>query len=87
MEKAYARDVKERIELAMDEVQHKLRVDIFNFAMEFHRKYPKQWEQKKEHWDEMFPDIQVHTEIEAHITSPGNINAPGGMPKEEVKEK
>lgn len=87
LEKAYASDVRERIELAMDEAQHKLKVDILNFAKEFHRKYPKQWEQAKENWEQIFPEIQVHTEIEAHITSPGNVNAPGGMPKEEVKEK
>jgi spore germination protein KC len=87
LEKSFEQDVKERIQLAVDVVQHQLKADIFEFATEFHRKYPKRWKQEKEHWDEGFPKVQVNIEVHAHILRPGLINRPGGMPKEEVKKK
>ncbi|NOU97273.1 Ger(x)C family spore germination protein [Paenibacillus sp. LMG 31456] len=86
LDKAFAKDVKERIQLAVNEVQHKWEVDVFEFAKEFHRKYPKQWEKDKKNWKEIFPKVAVKIEVEAHILRPGLINSPAGVPKEEVKE-
>lgn len=87
LDKAFEEDVKKRIQLALREVQHRLKVDIVNFATEFHRKYPKQWERRKKDWDKLFPKVEVNIEVEAHILRPGLINTPGGIPKEEVKNK
>ncbi|MDF2963587.1 MAG: spore gernimation protein GerC [Paenibacillus sp.] len=87
MDKAFAKDVKVRIQLALQEVQHQLKADIFDFAKEFHRKYPKQWEQSKDRWDEIFPKVVVNIQVNARILRPGLINAPGGIPKEETIEK
>lgn len=87
LEKAFVKDVTERIQLALREAQERLKADIFDFATEFYRKYPKQWELAKDQWDKKFPDVKVKVEVEAQILRPGLINTPGGMPKEEVKEK
>lgn len=84
---AYQKDITKRIQSALDEVQHRLKTDIFNFAREFHRKYPKQWEASKDRWNEIFPELKVKIEVHTNITRTGNLNAPGGLPKEEVKEK
>ncbi|MDQ8734180.1 Ger(x)C family spore germination protein [Paenibacillus sp. LHD-38] len=87
MDKAFEDDVRERIEQALREVQHKNKVDILGFATAFHRKYPKQWEKNKDHWDELFPKVEVTIDVDASIQRPGLINAPGGIPEEEVQEK
>jgi spore germination protein KC len=87
LDKAFENDIRERIEYSLEEVQHRLKVDIVDFAKEFHRKYPKHWEQAKDHWDEMFPKVKVNIEIEAHALRPGLINMPGGIPQDEVKFK
>ncbi|NRF93274.1 Ger(x)C family spore germination protein [Paenibacillus frigoriresistens] len=87
MNKAFANDVRGRIQLALQEVQERLKVDILGFATEFHRKYPKQWEKNKDNWEELFPKVEVNLDIKTQILRPGLINSPGGMPKEEVIEK
>lgn len=87
LEQSFEEAVKERIQLTVDEVQHQLKADIFNFATEFHRRYLKHWKQVKNHWDEEFPHVQVNIEVRAHIRRPGLINRPGGMPKDEENDK
>lgn len=87
LDKSFEKDIRERIQLALDVVQHQLQADIFDFAKEFHRKYPKHWKKEKDRWDERFPQVQVNIEVDARILKPGLVNAPGGMPKEEVRMK
>ncbi|CAM4426469.1 MAG: Ger(x)C family spore germination protein [Paenibacillus macerans] len=87
MSKGFEEDVKERIELAFDEVQRKHKADIFEFAKVFHRKYPKQWEKVQDRWDEQFSKVIVIPQVEARILRPGLISSPEGLPKEEVKKK
>lgn len=87
IERAFEDDVRERIELALREIQHKHKVDVLDFATVFHRKYPKQWEKNKDRWDELFPQVEVSLDIDASIEKPGLINSPGGKPQEEVQNK
>ncbi|HTG70738.1 MAG TPA: Ger(x)C family spore germination protein [Candidatus Udaeobacter sp.] len=87
MDQAFQDDVRERIKLALREVQHKNKTDILGFATAFHRKYPKQWESNKDRWDEQFPMVEVKIDVNASIKRPGLINAPGGIPEDEVQQK
>ncbi|WP_078411031.1 Ger(x)C family spore germination protein [Priestia abyssalis] len=87
VEKAYGKDIQNRIDLAIQKAQHELKADILGFAKEFHRKYPKQWKQVENRWDEVFPEVEVKIDVEAHIRRQGYINKPGGLLEEEVKEK
>lgn len=87
MDKAFEDDIRERIEQSLREVQERYKTDILGFATAFHRKYPKQWEKNKDRWDELFPKVEVTVDIDASILRPGLINAPGGIPEEEVQEK
>ena len=68
-------------------MQHKLKADIVGFSKEFYRKYPKQWKVIENHWDEVFPEVEVNINVKAHIRREGYITKPGAMAKEEVKEK
>ncbi|MFD0695047.1 Ger(x)C family spore germination protein [Paenibacillus sp. GCM10027628] len=87
LDNAFQQDVKARIQSALNEVQHRLKADIFDFAKEFHRKYPKEWEKRKDDWEELFPKVIVSIQVDAHILRPGLVNSPGGVPIEEVREK
>jgi len=64
-----------------------MKADIFGFAEEFHRKYPKQWNQVKDQWDGVYPKVEVTIDIKAHIRSPGAATLPAGIPEQEVKQE
>lgn len=83
-EQAFEKDVKDRIELALREVQHNMKTDVFHFAKAFYRKYPKQWLQVKDRWNTLFPQIEVDIVVKAIIVMPGLVGPPGGMPTHEV---
>ncbi|MDF2717223.1 MAG: hypothetical protein K0R28_4148 [Paenibacillus sp.] len=87
MQEGLKEDIRKRIETTIHHVQKELKADIFGFAEEYHRKYPKQWEQAQDRWDEIFPQVKVRTVIEAYIRRPGLINVPGGIPESEAKSK
>ncbi|QRG65080.1 Ger(x)C family spore germination protein [Brevibacillus choshinensis] len=79
------KDIDERMKMALDVLQHELRTDVVKFAAAFHRKYPKEWEQAKDRWDEIFSQLEVKTDVRVAIRRPGLISAPAGIPQEEVK--
>jgi len=86
LEQAFAEDVQGRIQLALREVQQGLKADIFDFAQAFQGKYPRQWEQAKDRWEELFPKVEVRTDVKAYISRPGLTNSPGGVTEEEVSD-
>ena len=76
LEQAYEKDIKQRVEAVVGEMQHGLKADVANFAQEFHRKYPRQWKQVENRWEEVFPSIKVQVKVDAHVRRQGNINEP-----------
>ncbi|MED4781083.1 Ger(x)C family spore germination protein [Brevibacillus choshinensis] len=85
LQQAVSDDIDERMQTAMHILQHKMKADVVNFAAAFHRKYPKEWEQAKDHWDEIFSQVVVRSEINVDVRRPGLISAPAGIPQAEVK--
>lgn len=73
-EKAYGDAIKKRIELAIKKAQKDLNADVIGFAKEFHHKYPKQWSRAKNRWDQLFPEVKVNIDVDAHIRRLGSIN-------------
>jgi spore germination protein KC len=64
-------DIQNRVNMALTQAQKKLNADIFNFADAFYRKYPKEWNQAKNRWDEIFPKVEVKLEMNPKVTRPG----------------
>lgn len=64
-------EIEQREQLAFSEVQKELNTDIFGFADEFQRKYPQIWKQKKDEWNEIFPQVAVSFETEVKIKRTG----------------
>ncbi|WP_296973118.1 Ger(x)C family spore germination protein [Thermobacillus sp. ZCTH02-B1] len=73
VEREMERFVEERVKLALDTAQKKLKVDIFGFADAFWRRYPKQWMANASRWDEIFPEMEVRLETDIRIARPGLI--------------
>jgi spore germination protein KC len=64
-------DIENRVNLALTKAQKKMNADIFNFADAFYRKYPKEWNQVKDRWDEIYPKVEVKLETNPKVTRPG----------------
>ncbi|MEW6663331.1 MAG: Ger(x)C family spore germination protein [Bacillota bacterium] len=66
-------DVHSLITTAQTEYQS----DIFHFGSYFHRKYPGQWRQMKENWqEEFFPLVEAQAEAKVNIYRTGLTNRP-----------
>ncbi|MGE8203503.1 Ger(x)C family spore germination protein [Heyndrickxia sp. NPDC080065] len=76
VEKEMEADIRKRIQKAYSKLQKDLNADIVGFADAFHRKYPKEWKKVKGHWDEVFKNVQLDIEVDAHITGPGLLTIP-----------
>ncbi len=86
VESAYRKRIENRIQEALQKVQHELHADIVGFSKEFYRKYPKEWKAVENRWDEQFSEVDVNINVSAHIRREGSINKPGALPQDEVKE-
>lgn len=50
-----------------------LNADIFGFCNMVYKKYPKQWEEMKDRWDEVFSDIDLNIQVKVRIYGTGQI--------------
>lgn len=64
-------DIENRVKKALTQAQKRMNADIFNFADAFYRKYPKEWNQAKDRWDEIYPKVEVRLETNPKVTRPG----------------
>lgn len=71
VEKEMAGEIEEKARLALEKAQGEYRSDIFDFGMAFHRKYPREWAELKDRWNEVFAGAGVDFEIEAHLRRSG----------------
>ncbi|GIM45009.1 germination protein [Collibacillus ludicampi] len=85
--KAAGVQIEKRMKLALKKIQKGMNADIFGFSEAFQRKYPKEWDQAKDHWDEIFPKIEVKIDTKVYVRRPGASTSPAGIPEEEVKKK
>lgn len=71
VKKALEKKLTARLQHALDKVQKDYKADIFGFGEAFHRKYPKQWKESKDHWDEIYPNLEVELDIHANVLRTG----------------
>jgi spore germination protein KC len=79
-------EVERRVREALEAAQ-KLNADVFGFAGAFHRAYPAIWKQSKARWDEIFPNVEVTTDIKTKVKRPGLVRQPALIPDEEIIKK
>ncbi|WP_241236172.1 Ger(x)C family spore germination protein [Brevibacillus marinus] len=64
-------DINRRVKKALNQAQKELNADIFQFADAFYRKYPKEWAQNKDRWDDIFPAVRVSLQTDLRVRKPG----------------
>ncbi len=68
--------IKEKINMTIDRAQKEFKSDIFGFGSYFHRKYPGQWKQIKNTWNEVFQGVEYNTTVWCDIRSTRGIIRP-----------
>ncbi|WP_338473206.1 Ger(x)C family spore germination protein [Niallia sp. XMNu-256] len=71
VEQKVINEIEARERLAFSLVQKKLQADVFGFADEFQRKYPQIWKQKREEWNEIFPEVDVSFDTRVKVERTG----------------
>ncbi|NBD27683.1 Ger(x)C family spore germination protein [Paenibacillus glycinis] len=74
VEAAMNAEISDRVKQSLKKVQKDMKSDVFDFAGEFHRAYPKEWHRNKARWDDIFPRIEIKVEPDARLLRPGLTN-------------
>lgn len=83
LEKKKDEAIKSEVMAAVKKAQE-LDTDVFGFGDAVHKKYPKQWKNLENNWDEKFKDVQVEVHVEAKLRLMGRIIKPS-VPEKEKK--
>ncbi|MDQ0255077.1 spore germination protein KC [Evansella vedderi] len=67
VEKQLEQIIIERMEDTVQKVQKEIGTDVLGFNEAFHRKYPDQWDQHKDNWNEFFQTIEVEYDVKVYI--------------------
>ncbi len=73
LENKLAGAIEHQARLALNKARGEYGVDIFNFGTAFHRKYPREWAELQDRWDEVFTGAQVDFTVEAHLRHSGLV--------------
>lgn len=87
LEKQLDKETKNKVRLALAQVQKDMKTDIIGFADSFHRAYPDVWEHEKHRWDEIFPNVEVTIETKSKIHTQGMNSVLSSILPEEVRNK
>jgi spore germination protein KC len=61
-----ARVVRNEITATAKKAQ-RLKADVFGFGQAFYIKYPKQWKKMESRWDDLFPKVNLDTEVDVEV--------------------
>ncbi|MBU3198489.1 Ger(x)C family spore germination protein [Clostridium estertheticum] len=67
--------IKNEVMLAFKKAQS-LDADVFGFGEATYQKYPKEWKNMKENWDEIFKKINIDVVVDAKLRRTGRIIKP-----------
>jgi spore germination protein KC len=87
LEKQLNKDLKNKVNEALEEVQKQYHSDIFGFSDAFHRKYPKIWAKEKDKWNEIFPEVEVIVDADIKIHRFGMSSSILNNPRKDVQFK
>ncbi|MDU4694636.1 MAG: Ger(x)C family spore germination protein [Paenibacillus sp.] len=74
IEKELQKTIKQEVMNLVAMVQEKYRTDIFRFGEKVHHQLPKQWKVHQEHWERIFPELQISMSINVRCDDPGQAN-------------
>lgn len=74
--------IQEDIEMLVSKLQKEYQLDSIGLATYFRAKFPQYWDDVKEDWDELFPNIAIDVNVTAEITNPQLFRLPTRPMKE-----
>ncbi|MCM3132467.1 Ger(x)C family spore germination protein [Paenibacillus polysaccharolyticus] len=83
LEETWASQLKDMAESALRLSQREMRTDLFKFAVEFRRYYPKQWKEQEKRWEQIYSELDVDIQIHAQVVRTGKSAGPQGIPDEQ----
>lgn len=75
LEELASESIREEIESALHKART-LKADIFGFGEIIHQKHPREWQEIKNDWDKIFPDLDVEILVNAKVRRSGSLNRP-----------
>lgn len=85
LEQAWEAKLKLLAKQALWLAQDELHADLFQFALEFRKHFPKQWKAQSSQWDNIYSNMEVEIEVHTQITGTGKSTTPQGRPGRENK--
>lgn len=73
--------IKAEIEAALKKSKE-YNADIFGFGEAIHKRYANEWKQMESNWDELYPNIEIHLNIETKLRRSGRITRSPSPKKE-----
>lgn len=67
IEKQFEEVIEQLLQKTLQKVQQEIKSDVLGFGKVFYEKYPKEWQEKREEWNEFFPQIEVDYEIKVYV--------------------
>ncbi len=71
-----AQAIRNDIEAALDKMQKELKVDTFGFGNLLYKTLPQEWKRLEDHWDEIYPEVEVEIFVDATVRRTGLIKNP-----------
>ncbi|WP_426452587.1 Ger(x)C family spore germination protein [Paenibacillus sp. S-38] len=76
LERVASARLQEIVKAALAAAQKKYKSDIFGFGDKIRRSDPKGWDQIKDEWDKLFPQMQVYVKADFQIRRLGTVANP-----------
>jgi spore germination protein KC len=76
VERETSQAIKSEVEHTLAKVQKEYKSDIFGFGQLVHRRYPREWKNIQERWDEVFPQAAIEVEVQAKVMKTGKSAYP-----------
>lgn len=71
IEKNLEEIIKKEVENTINIVQEKYKSDIFGFGGLFNQKYPQEWQEIKNNWSQLFPQVECSVKVKTEIRRTG----------------
>ncbi|SCZ01729.1 Ger(x)C family spore germination protein [Alkaliphilus peptidifermentans] len=59
--------IEDKLKTAIDSAQQDFKIDYFNLSKDFSRKYPKEFKEMQEEWNDIFSNAKIDVEVKSSV--------------------
>lgn len=74
LSKKQGKVIGDKVNEAISAAQYRLAADVFGFGDLLYREYPHDWENIKDHWNNIFPHINIKVNVSSQIKQTGDLS-------------